>query len=191
SRKLYYKLDHHWTTGAAFLAYTRFCVKNFLAFEKESDFDIVSVTESFKGTTYSKVNDYFAKGESIERYDLPGLKVKVTYDDTGEKSDSMYAPKYLEMKDKYSYFLNNLHYLLTIENEEAKTDEEIVVVKDSYANCFVPFLASQYKKIYVIDPRNYNDVISDFVNEHEKVKTVLVLYNVGTLDTDSGISNIF
>ena len=191
SRKLYYKLDHHWTTGAAYLAYAKFCEKNFLALEKESDYDIVSVTDSFKGTTFSKVNDYSAKGESIERYDLPGLEVKVTYDDTGETSRSMYAPIYLEKKDKYSYFLNNLHYLLTIENENAKTDEEIVVVKDSYANCFIPFIASQYKKIYVIDPRNYNDVISDFVNEHENVKTVLVLYNVGTLDTDSGVSNIF
>ena len=190
-RKLYYKLDHHWTTGAAYLAYSKFCEENALTCEKESDFDIVSVTDSFKGTTFSKVNDYSAKGESIERYDLPGLKVKVTYDDTGETSESMYAPDYLEKKDKYSYFLNNLHYLLTIENENAKTNEEIVVVKDSYANCFIPFLASQYKKIYVIDPRNYNDVISDFVNEHENVETVLVLYNVGTLDTDSGVANIF
>lgn len=191
SRKLYYKLDHHWTTGAAYLAYAKYCLENGLVCEKESDFDIVSVTDSFKGTTFSKVNDYSAKGESIERYDLPGLEVKVTYDDTGETSDSMYAPEYLEKKDKYSFFLNNLHYLLTIENENAKTNEEIVVVKDSYANCFIPFLASQYKKIYVIDPRNYNDVISDFVNEHESVKTVLVLYNVGTLDTDSGVANIF
>lgn len=191
SRKLYYKLDHHWTTGAAFLAYTKFCEKNFLANEKESDFDIVTVTNSFKGTVFSKVNDYSAEGESIERYDLPGLKVRVTYDDTGETSESMYEPAYLEKKDKYSYFLNNLHYLLTIENENAKTNEEIVVVKDSYANCFIPFLASQYKKIYVIDPRSYNDVISDFVNERKNVKTVLVLYNVGTLDTDSGVSNIF
>lgn len=191
SRKLYYKLDHHWTTGAAYLAYVQYCFSNSLVAESEDNFKKVSVTDSFKGTTFSKVNDYSAKGESIERYDLPGLEVKVTYDDTGEVSDSMYAPDYLEKKDKYSYFLNNLHYLLTIENENVKTDEEIVVVKDSYANCFIPFLASQYKKIYVIDPRNYNDVISDFVNEHKNVKTVLVLYNVGTLDSDSGVSNIF
>ena len=190
-RQLYYKLDHHWKTGAAYLAYREYCGFNNIKPIEENEFDIKTVTTSFKGTTFSKVNDYSAKGESIECYENPSLNVDVFYNDTEVHSSSMYEPNYLNKKDKYSFFLNNLHYLLTIENKDINTDDEIVVVKDSYANCFIPFLANHYKKIYVIDPRNYNGVISDFINEHSNVKTVLVLYNVSTIDTDSGVSNIF
>ena len=190
-KQLFYKLDHHWTTYSAYLAYYEFCRNNGITPLEESEFEIKVATDSFKGTTYSKVNDYSVLGDTIEYYENPDLEVDVYYDDTDEHSSSMYEFSYLEKKDKYSFFLNNLHSLLTIENKNIDSDKELVVVKDSYANCMVPFLANHYKKIYVIDPRNYNDVISDFVNAHEKVTDVFVLYNVSTLDTDVGVKNIF
>lgn len=190
-RQLYYKTDHHWKTGAAYLAYTEYCKENNIVPLEESDFEIKTATTSFKGTTYSKINDYSVEGESIEYYENKNLDVEVFYDDTKELANSFYEESYLQKKDKYSFFLNNLHYLLTVTNKSIKSDKEIVVIKDSYANCFVPFLANHYKKVYVIDPRNYNDVISDFINEHKNVFDVLILYNVSTLDTDSGVSNIF
>jgi len=36
-------------------------------------------------------------------------------------------------------------------NETAGSDRELALIKDSYANSMVPFLAHHYKKIYVFD----------------------------------------
>ncbi len=65
------------------------------------------------------------------------------------------------------------------------------MIKDSFANCFVPFLAEHYKKIYVVDTRYYKDAISEFINQNKKIKDVLVLYNMNTIDSDLGVGGIY
>ena len=47
---LYYKLDHHWTTHGAYLAYTQYCKEKGLTATKEEDYDIKCVTKDFRGT---------------------------------------------------------------------------------------------------------------------------------------------
>ena len=34
--------------------------------------------------------------------------------------------------------------------------DRLLVIKDSFANCFVPFLAPYYREIVVVDPRYYS-----------------------------------
>ena len=64
-------------------------------------------------------------------------------------------------------------------------------IKDSYANCIVPFLVNHYKTIYVVDTRHYKSSISDFINENSAVTDVLLLYNMNTIDDDLGIGGIY
>ena len=89
------------------------------------------------------------------------------------------------------HFFDNLHSYIEITNNNIDTDRELVIAKDSYANSFIPFLVNHYKKIYVFDPRSYKGAISDFVNEHNNVKDVLMLYNMNTIDKDTGINAIY
>lgn len=188
---LFYRLDHHWTTHAAYLAYEEFCKhKGFTPISK-SDFDIKTVTDEFKGTVFSKVNDYNAKADSIDIYYQDNLELTVEYDTKKVTTDSLYEMSYLDEKDKYSLFLNNINSLITIENKNANTNDELVIIKDSYANCFVPFIVNHYKKVYVFDTRYYRFPVSTFINEHENVKDVFILYNMNTLDTDNGVKSIF
>ena len=149
------------------------------------------MTEEFKGTIYSKVNDYGHKGDSIVIYENPSQRLAVHYTDTGEVSDSLYAEEYLEKKDKYSFFLNNIHPLTEITNETVNTRESLVLIKDSYANCMVPFLANHYKTIYVVDPRYYREAVSELIKREETVGDVLLLYNMNTIDMDLGIGGIY
>ena len=67
----------------------------------------------------------------------------------------------------------------------------MVIIKDSYANCFVPFLTEYYQKIYVVDTRYYRLPVSQLINENPKVKNVLILYNMNTIDTDLGVGGIY
>lgn len=189
--QLYYKLDHHWTTFGAYAGYLAFCREKGLEPVALEDLEAETVTEDFRGTIYSKVNDYSRPGEEITIYTDPSAELTVFYEDTNETTDSLYALDYAQKKDKYSLFLNNLHPLIQITNEKAETDRELVLIKDSYANSMVPFLIHNFKRIYVFDTRYYKWGPSSFIQEHEGVTDVLLLYNMNTLDTDLGVRGIY
>ena len=55
----------------------------------------------------------------------------------------------------------------------------LFVLKDSYANCFVPLLLPHYEKIYVMDLRYFNGRLYGFMEKYEPEEgmDVLVLYN--------------
>lgn len=186
---LYYRLDHHWTTYGAYVAYRLYCQAKGLEPLSEDEFEKKKISEDFKGTIYSKVNDFRLSGESMWSYDSK-TEISVRYSDLEESFDSLFAEEYLDKKDKYSYFLNNLHPYVEIVNKEALGSEELVLIKDSYANCMVPMLIPHYKKIHVFDTRSYRGRISEFINENPKIKDVLILYNMGTINTDTGIGGI-
>ena len=187
NEKLYYKLDHHWTTDGAYYAYTEYCrAKGFEAVSRdEYDVEIIS---DFKGTIFSKLNiDSVTEGEEIKVYNKD-FDLNVSYD--GKESNSLYNMDYADDKDKYSLFLNNINSFVEITNNDINSDRSLVIAKDSYANSMIPFLVNHYKKIYVFDTRSYKEPISEFVNENN-VDDVLVLYNVNTIDSDTGINAIY
>lgn len=188
---LYYRTDHHWTTRGAYAGYRVFCEN--MEFEPVplTAMAAETVTEDFRGTIYSKTGDYSRKGDRITIYTNPTDRLTVSYIDTGEVTDSLYNLAYAERKDKYSLFLDNLHTLIEITNETAASDRELVLIKDSYANSMVPYLAHHYKKIYVFDTRYYKQGPSAFIKEHPGVTDVLILYNMNTLDSDLGIRGIY
>lgn len=186
----FYRLDHHWTTPAAYHAYAAYCAAAGETAAPRSAFEEKVVTDDFRGTFDSKLNDPSMKSDSITAFYSKDARYTVTYEDTGLVTDTPYAEEYLEKKDKYSFFLNNLHPLVTVENSAASTDKELVLIKDSYANCMVPMLAQNYRTVYVFDTRYYKESVTDFINAHENVTDVLFLYNMYTIDTDMGIMGI-
>ena len=186
--QLYYKLDHHYTTYGAYFTYLEFCNHNNLKPHLLDEYKITEVTNSFYGTLYSKTNDYSLKSDSIYTFDLNN-KFKVEYKDTNVITDTLYSKVYLEKKDKYSYFLDNNHSLIEITNESIDNNHSILLIKDSFANSFIPFIANHYKYVYVIDPRYYKESISNYIKEN-KIEEVIFLYNIGTINNDLGIISI-
>ena len=184
---LYYRLDHHWTTFGAYVAYLEYC--HTLKITPEINFSINKISDNFKGTIYSKVIDNSLTPDTM--YSMTNEKAEyiVNYVATNRKTNTLYEEKYLNQKDKYSYFLDNNNPLIVIENKLADNDNEILVIKDSYANSFIPFLTYNYSKVHVIDPRYYRGSISEY-SEENNLKEILFLYNVQTIDTDLGIVSI-
>jgi len=191
--QMYYRTDHHWTTYGAYYAYEKLCRYLQLEAIPMDKFTVECISEDFRGTTYSKVNDFSVPGEEMHRFILPEQELTVNYG-SGEKTietNSLYNDDYLNKKDKYSYFLNNINDLVIIDNQNAQTGRRLAVIKDSYANCLVPFLADHFEKIYVIDPRYYRNSVIDLINSDRAITDVLVLYNLGTMDTDTGVTVIY
>ena len=189
--ELYYRTDHHWTGYGAYAAYTAYCEAREIEPLPLERFEITEVSTDFKGTIYSKLNDAKIKADTITIFENPENRLTVYYEDKKETTDSLYNFEYLDKKDKYSMFLNNIHPFIEITNETADSDKELAVVKDSYANCLVPFLVNHYRKVYVFDTRYYKGGPSKFINENRQITDVLLLYNMNTLDNDTGIGGIY
>ena len=84
------------------------------------------------------------------RYDGDDELFTVDYD-TGKVYEGVYRYEYGDKKDKYSVFLGGNHGHIGVDRE-GKKRETMVVIKDSFANSALPFLAHHYR-ILAIDPR--------------------------------------
>lgn len=187
--QMFYRLDHHWTTYAAYYAYVEFAKANSIDYLSLNSFNIDEVTTDFKGTLYSKSHDYSKESDSIFLFRRDNEDLEVDYVYEKKQTETLYEMSYLDKKDKYSLFLDNNHPLIIITNNNIKINTELLIIKDSYANSIIPFLTNHYKKIHVIDPRFYKLKISDYIKEN-KIQDLLILYNMNTMDSDTGILSI-
>lgn len=186
----FYKTDHHWTSYGAYLAYLKYASMNNIESIKIQDFKIEEVTNSFCGTYCSKSGDFNHLNDSIHTFTYKDYDLDVKYVGSDVVTKSLYNKDYLNKKDKYSMFLDNNHPLIIITNNDIISASEIVVIKDSYANSFIPFLVNHFKRVHVIDPRYYKLSISDYILNNKKIKDALILYNMGTIGSDTGILSI-
>ena len=114
-----------------------------------------------------------------------GDNVSVTVDDGGKvkKSTGLFFTQHLKDKDKYPVFLDGNHALVKIENPSAP-ENSILIIKDSFAQCFAPFLSHNFKEVYMIDLRYYRKSVSDFVAENN-IGEILYMYGIDSLLTDT------
>lgn len=191
AQDIYYKTDHHWNAFGAYEGYRAYCDSLGINAAKLSDFNARTVTDDFHGTYSAKVNRFREKGDEIIIFDDPKSDIEVYYEDSGIQTDTLYNFEYLDKRDKYSLFLDNLHPLITISNVNSTTDRVLMLIKDSYANCVVPYLIHDFSEIIVFDTRYYKDGPGKYFEEHPEITDVLILYNMNTIDTDTGIRGIY
>lgn len=176
SEYIYYKTDHHWTTLGAYYAYTKWARKmHFVPWEKE-EFEIETISENFYGTVYSKIN-MAKEADTIQRF-LPKKKIsyQVYYDKKEEAVNSLYEMKHLSTKNQYAVFLDDNHPFIQIHTDNAN-NRNLLLIKDSYANCFAQFAVNHYENVYMIDLRYYLGSIDDVVTEYD-ITDILILYDV-------------
>ena len=80
------------------------------------------------------------------------------------------------------------HKLVNIKTK-GDYNKRLLIVKDSYANSFIPFLTKHYGEIDVVDLRYYTDDLNSLI-ESDGITDVLFLYNVNTFNDDNSIMNI-
>lgn len=186
--EIYYKTDHHWTTLGARYAFD--ALSTALGIEGSTqEYNIYPVTHSFQGTLASK-SGYDKALDTIEIYVPQGVNTEcvVNFIDEGKKTASVYDSAALKNKDKYEVFFGGNHARVDISTpmEEKKN---LLLFKDSYANCFIPFLIPYYRNIVVIDPRYFYDDIESLISDNE-ITDILFLYNVNTFLGDNSLRDV-
>ena len=191
TEKIYYKTDHHWTTLGAFYAFQAAAPSLGIDGDLSGKYVSYTVSDSFNGMLASKSGVNFGEKEQIDIY-VPteeDTDLIVDYVDEGKRSTSLYDSSKLKEKDQYTVFLGGNSSLLDIRTVSTST-KRLLLVKDSFANSFIPFLTPYYREIVVVDPRYYSGTINDLMDSY-RISEVLFLYSGNTFFKDNNISGVF
>jgi hypothetical protein len=104
---------------------------------------------------------------------------------TGEEMQGFYELSYLDTKDKYAAFLggNSAHVRVTGKGADRPT---LLLVKDSYANALVPFLAIHFD-LEIIDLRSYTGSAGALAKDTGAV-AVLILYGADMIASSDDLT---
>lgn len=178
---IFYKTDHHWTTLGAFIGYKEYL--NSLGkeaitlenFKEEKEFN-------FLGSYFSKSKNIFIEPDIISYYDFNNLEIFID----GVKKESLIDRDYFKGRDKYSAFLSSNNKLTKIINKDLKTNEKLLVIKDSYGNSLVPFLTQSFKEVHVVDLRYFDESIKSYIKENN-ISECLIIYNLINFTRDTSV----
>ena len=172
---IYYRTDHHWTDTGAYYAYSDYVSGQGLTPVSHDSVPLVTV-DDFYGTNYSKARTYNALPDVITYPDFDNVLTVHNYDPAGNETTQegpLYDTSAFDTRDKYKAFLRGNNGFSTIEGDG---EGSILVVKDSYANSFIPYLTQNYKNIGIVDFRANNEKI-DTILERGGYDRILILYS--------------
>ena len=180
---LYYRTDHHWTSLGAYYAYSQLCgALGLTPFDRDAH--TAETVENFYGTHYSKARTWNAVPDTITYYDLQNALTIWNVTGPGQPTDGtttgLYDTDKLNVYDKYAMFLHGNNGLSRVEGDGSG---KILVIKDSYANCFVPYLTANYAAVDVVDFRNYNYGLDQLIADNN-YDAILVLYSFDSFKSD-------
>lgn len=187
---IYYRTDHHWTTLGAYYAYREWAKLTGHQAGKLDDYTREVAFDDFYGTTYNKAHI----GVPMDQVELFHSQnedgVTVIEDEEDEVSNSFYFPEAAkEGFNRYDVFFSKNTAKIQI-STKAKTGRSLLVVKDSFANCFVPFLAGDYEEILMVDCRYGRENVNSLLKEHDEITDILVMYNIRKFMQDKNLDQL-
>ncbi|PUE54488.1 hypothetical protein B9Z37_08140 [Limnohabitans parvus II-B4] len=177
SEYVYFNTDHHWTGLGAYYAYTAFAEAAHI-----TPLPLNALTKkeipNFLGTLYHRTLSPVlkSKGDTVEYYKVP-VQTSVKFYAAGSRQGQptqLYA-EYARGAGAYGVFLGGDYPMMKI-TSDVKNGRKIVVLKDSYGNAFVPYLASHYEEVYVLDYRHFNGNIKTLIQQ-EGIQDLLFAHN--------------
>lgn len=174
----WYRTDHHWTAEGAYFAYVK--LSRYLKYVPfpESDFLPEAASESFLGTSAAAAGFPRITPDTVRVWRYDGdQSYRVLRDGKPAAFTGLYDGEKLLGSDQYSLFLGGNCGTLQIDLGEGDTRPTLLVIKDSFANSVLPFLARHYR-ILAIDPRYRTGALSTFA---KKADAALVLCGMQTL----------
>ena len=154
-----------------------------------ANFSVDADGSGLSGLREGTVNAIFsgtwnAEPDTITWYDLQNSLTVWNVTGPGQPTEGtttgLYDLDKLKVYDKYAMFLHGNNGLSRVEGDG---EGKILVIKDSYANSFVPYLTANYGAIDVVDFRNYNYGLDQLIaaNDYDQI---LVLYSYASFTTD-------
>ena len=180
---LYYRTDHHWTTEAALACAP--AVLETLGRSFTGTGTLLPVTDQFSGSLSAKSGLAVRERDTILLWQ-PDTEPVYLLTDSGGKRASLYSWDGLNSSDPYTVFLGGNEGLIRIETDRIGAGR-LLVFKDSYFNCFLPFLPDSFETIDVVDPRYFSDELLTLMLQNS-YDQILYFYNINTFSEDTSLA---
>lgn len=175
---IYFRTDHHWTALGAYYAYGNLCA---LTGKTPTSLSAMTTKDytGFLGTFYRDSDEnpkLAANPDTVTvHYPLNYESIKLQYTDTDGVvhnwpllSDvTEYAARL-----KYATFAGGDNPMVVTTNSALTDGSVCIIIKESYGNAIVPYLADSYQTVYALDYRYDHRDLSAFVAEHPNADVV-------------------
>lgn len=176
---VYFRTDHHWTALGAYYAYEALCqTLGYEPADLQEDFELWNQGD-FLGTLSGKVRwPAKLRMDTLDTY-VPKGNITM-YAHFKNNMNSAEYPIVTDWSDKsknskYSAFLGSDCPMVHIVNDDLPDGPNCVVVKDSFGNCYVPFLTQNYHNIYAIDYRKFGIMQLSYLCANYDIDEVIVM----------------
>ena len=164
---LWYRTDHHWSTHGAYVAYCR--IAESMGLVPFDDFTHQVVSTDFYGTSDAAAGIPLIAPDSITLYRYEGdTQYLVTRDGAPADFSGLYDLEKLQTRDQYAVFLGGNCGVLTVEKGDEDPRPTLLLIRDSFADSVIPFLARHFRMI-AIDPRYAAVSLSTLAAEVDEV----------------------
>lgn len=178
----YYRTDSHWRQERLEEAGVADRIAESMGVLRTEEYiaETSEMLESFRGV-YVGQSALPTEAEQIYYMTSPSIEnATVTYIGADIAENSVYTLSKTEGVDMYDIFLGGAVPVIEIVNENAATDRELVIFRDSYGSSLAPLLIECFERITLVDLRYIEfDLVPKFV-EYENAD-LLFLYSTGVL----------
>ena len=102
---------------------------------------------------------YYLTSENMDKMTVSGFDVS--------KESFIYDTEKLTSKIGYDVYLSGSTPVISVQNDYAKTDKELIIFRDSFSSSLAPLLLEEYKTITLVDLRFLSSTLmSDYVDFH-------------------------
>ncbi|MCL2388354.1 MAG: DHHW family protein, partial [Defluviitaleaceae bacterium] len=172
---LFFRTDHHWTMLGAYYAY--------LAFAEVAGFEPITIENYVEHAIEGFIGSLAVGTRNRTILSHPDTIYFYTLNDGTTFSINMFTiPSDLSTLS-YRVFLggDRAFYYFHSSNANGRT---LVVVKDSFANAMIPWLAPHYETIVVIDPRQFTGSVIEVLQDFDDIDLLFVNYIPATTMPD-------
>ena len=177
---LYFKTDHHWTPDGAYFGYEAVMDKMGISPMPRNSFERKELGQ-FYGSLYLKAKDDLNVNQPMDTcfyYDTErpnGFRMKMRAED-GVTVYNEGTSVFRTDKCSYGVFMGGDNPLVEIKNPGKPDGKSVVMIKDSYANALIPFLANDFDTLTAIDPRSFEGNIMDEIKNYDADAFIVVNY---------------
>ena len=169
---IYARTDHHWMALGAYYASQEFCKVAKVYFSDLSNFEecsfdgfLGSVVKAYGVNELKKYPETFYWYEPYQEYTAHYYRQNYTY----SFSDSMFSSS-----KSYVKFIYGDSYAVRIETG-VNNGRKLLLIKDSYGNALAPFLIAGFEEIHIVDYRDFECNILEFIQENNITDVTVAL----------------
>lgn len=184
---IYYRSDTKWTGYGAYCVYRTVAQKLGFTPSVYDKYTIRHLSSEFRGNLYTQTGFETAEADMIDAYDYSGGAEVIScigYNSDGTTFESsLYDKSLLDSDYMYDVYLGRETPLLRIKTS-VTNERKLLVIKDSYGDCFIPFLTQHYSEIAVISPELIDDSLKEYLNPDDYEQT-LIIFGIESLGDGS------